>query len=26
LLYMIVWKMEYEKPLLNYFGLKREQK
>lgn len=24
LLYMIVWKMEYEKPLLNYFKLKRE--
>ena len=23
LLYMIVWKMEYEKPLLNYFKLKR---
>ena len=24
LLYMIVWKMEHEKPLLNYFKLKRD--
>jgi len=24
LLYMIVWKLEYEKPILNYFKLKRE--